>query len=88
MFTRMRSAIRFMAASIAARDAGRRFDRQIGEIDIDRQTRHVADKQIDRRAAFEGEACLLRDMRQHPDEQRGLLAVEVSGTASRSPPAR
>jgi hypothetical protein len=43
---------------------GARMRRQVGQIDIDRESRHVTDKEIDCGAALEGKAILGRDDRQ------------------------
>ena len=50
------------------------LDRQVGEVDIDREARHVAHEEVDRGAALECEAGLLGDERNDADQQRGLPA--------------
>jgi hypothetical protein len=54
-----------------------RMDGQICQIDIDRKARHIADEQIDRRAAFQREAVFRRDQRDRPDEQGDLAAIDI-----------
>ena len=50
-------------------------DRHIGQIDIDREPRHVAHEQVDRSPALEREFFLRRDERHGPDQQRHLFAI-------------
>ena len=45
-------------------------ERQIGEVDVYRQTRQIAQKQVDRGAALQGELFPPGDMGQHLDDQR------------------
>ncbi len=45
---------------------GARVGRQVGQIDIDGETRHVANEEIDRGAALESEAILLGNKGQNP----------------------
>lgn len=52
--------------------------RQIGEIDVYRQTWQVAQKQIDRGTAFQGELFPLGDMGQHPDDERHLAMERIA----------
>jgi hypothetical protein len=60
MVVRMRSAI--LHRRVDGRQGfGTRLNRQVGEVNVDGQAGHVADEQIDRRAAFERKACFLRD---------------------------
>ena len=51
------------------------LDRQIGEVDVHREARHVAHKEIDGRAALQGEAGFLATSGIVADQQRGLAAV-------------
>jgi hypothetical protein len=67
----------------------RRFIRlhgNIGQIDIDRQTRHVADEEIDGRAALEGKTFFDGDQGQKSDQESDLPAIDVS-ERHRDPPA-
>jgi hypothetical protein len=63
-------------------DIGKAFcavlDRQIGQIDIDRQARQIAVEKIDGRAALEGEARLLRHEWERGDQQLDLILVHLS----------
>ena len=52
-------------------------DRQIGEVDVDRQPRKVSDEQVDRRPTLQREAFLLRDVRQSADQQLDLSPVSL-----------
>ena len=51
------------------------LDRQIGQIDIDRESRKVAIEEVDGRPALERKYFLLCDIRQYPDEQRHLGGI-------------
>ena len=53
-------------------------DRQISEVDIDRETWQVANKQVDCRTALEGEAGFFGDKRKDADQQSDLLSVDFS----------
>jgi hypothetical protein len=53
------------------------FDRQIGQIDVHGEARHIAHEQVDRGAAFERESPLLGDERKDANEQGDLLPVGV-----------
>jgi len=64
-----------------------RLDRQVGEIDVDRESGQVADEQIDRSPTLQSEAFLLRDEGEHTHEQHDLPAIEVI-ERHRGPPAR
>jgi hypothetical protein len=55
-----------------------RRDGQIGEININRKPRKVANKQIDRRPAFEGKTRFFRDQGKNADEQGDLPFVDIS----------
>ena len=52
---------------------GPRMGWQIGQVDVDRQARHVAHEEIDGRAALEASALLGRDGRQ--DARRGAALL-------------
>lgn len=54
------------------------LDRQEGEVDIDRQARHVPHEQIDGRTPLERETLLLHDKRQDADKEGYLFAIKVS----------
>jgi hypothetical protein len=66
---------------------GARENGQISEVDIDGQARHVADEQIDGRAALKGEAIFLCDEGQNSDQQLSLFAIDLT-EGQRDPPAR
>jgi hypothetical protein len=51
---------------------------QIRQIDIDRQTRHVANEQIDARASLEREAVFARNFGQGSHDERALLAIDFT----------
>jgi len=76
-----------MAASIAASDLVI-LDRQIGQVDVHRQARHVAHEQVDRGTAFEGEGFFLRHERNGADEKGDLLPVRVEKGHDARYPAR
>jgi hypothetical protein len=48
MAARTRAAIRRNAASITVKRLRPPMDRQVGQVDIDREARHIADEEIDR----------------------------------------
>ena len=52
-------------------------NRQIGEVDVDRQPGKVSDEQVDRRPVLQCEASLLRDVRQGADQQLDLPPVSL-----------
>lgn len=64
-----------------------RLNREVGEIDVDRQPRHVADEQIDGRPAFQCEAGFLRDGRENTDQQLDLSSIDLT-EGQRDPPER
>ena len=66
---------------------GTRVNREVAEIDVDRQPRHVADEQIDGRPAFQCEAGFLRDGRENTDQQLDLSSIDLT-EGQRDPPER
>ncbi len=72
-------------------DAGQRLravvQRQIGQVDVDREARQVAVEEVDRRAALQREVALLRDQRQDPDQKAHLPTVSLIN-GHPDPPAR
>jgi hypothetical protein len=65
--------------------AGR--DRHIGQVDIDRQSRHVPDEEIDGGTALQRKTSLFGNEREDANKQRDLPAVDVTKGHS-DPPAR
>jgi len=66
-------------------DGGPRIKyRHVGEIDIHRQARPVADEEVDGRAAFEGQAPLFGDQWKTAHEQRYLTGDRRQRRASSS----
>lgn len=59
--------------------------RQVGQIDIDRQARHVSDEEVDGGATLEGEALFRRDKGQGAYEKRHLFPVLVVKRHGRIP---
>ena len=53
------------------RDATR-LDRQVGQVEVHRESRHVANEEVDRRPTLEREAPLGRDVRQDAEQQVDL----------------
>lgn len=53
------------------------LDRQIGEVDVDREAWQVAHEQVDRCAALEGKDSFLSNERENADEKGDLLPVVV-----------
>ena len=59
-------------------------DREIHEIDVDREAREVAHEQVDRRPALQGEVRLRRDLRNSTQQQRHLVDEALRSHASPS----
>jgi hypothetical protein len=53
-------------------------DGQIGQVDIDGQAGEIADEQIDRRAAFQGEGLLLENQGQDAHQEPNLPLIGVT----------
>lgn len=64
------------------------LDRQLGEIDVHRQPRQVADKEVDRGPALECKAGFPADKRQQLDQQDHLPVERIISAQHRNAPAR
>jgi hypothetical protein len=64
-----------------------RRDGNVGQVDIDREARHVTDEEIDGGATLKSKATLLRNMGEDAHEQGDLPTVDVTKRHS-DPPAR
>jgi len=53
------------------------FDRQIGQVDVHGEARHLAHEHVDRGAAFERESPVLRDRWEDANKQGDLLPICV-----------
>ena len=62
------------------------LDRQIGEIDVHRQPRQVADEEVDRGPTHEGEAGFPADERQQLDQQHHLPIERIISAEHRNAP--
>lgn len=51
---------------------------QVGQVDVDRQARHVPFEQVDRRPAFERENGLGHDEREEVEKEPDLIAISIS----------
>ena len=75
---RVAAADAFFADTGADKAFGAVFDRQVSQVNIDRQARQVTVKQVDRRAAFERKYLLLCDIRKYAHEQCDLGFIDVT----------